>query len=356
MGLLSFTRPSSWYRSALLLVTMVFIAPAVADPLPASCAAVFEKRAIGMIVPNRAGGGFDTYGRAIAKGLGEVIGSRVPVSNMVGGGGLIAMSEVADQTEDEILLYVDGVEQVVNTTDATDLLPFGSDAFDILGIFYTEPEAWLAPIGTDLGDPEVSELVFSTSSLESNFVPMVMAAEALGFSIEVVAGYGGSGESMAAVMRGETDLTTASLTSTLRGAASGELEVVMVVSDSPSSRVPNVRPMVGPGSIFEARATLWTEAEREKRQSIAETVLTLGTTRRAIFTASSIDPEALACLRAATDAVMVSDTFVEGLEKQGRSVDPDLSSDAQDIYGQVRAAFEERADEVARMLEEFGAD
>lgn len=354
------SRSAVWPKLPFCAVSLFFAValsqPSLADPLPASCSNALDNRAIAMIVPNRAGGGFDTYGRAVAKVLGETIGGHIPVSNVPGGGGVLAMRLVAGQAEDEILLYIDGVEELVNTTDFTDLIPYGSDAFDILGVVYTEPEAWLAPIGMDLTQPDLTELLFATQSLESNFVPLVMAADALGFSIDVVDGYGGSGEAFAAVLRGETDLTTASLTSTLRGAKSGDLELVMVVSDSVVPEAPNVPPFFGPNSIFEARATSWTEAERREREALAETVLALGMTRRAIFTASSVNNDILDCLRTALDRVLVSDAFVSGLELQGRPVDPVLSADAQDLFDQVRNAFEERSSDVARMLEEFETD
>ncbi|WP_300582063.1 Bug family tripartite tricarboxylate transporter substrate binding protein [Marivita sp.] len=348
-----------WFSLALLcwaislFVVMGLSNQASAQFHSTSCQKVLDDRTVGMIVPNQAGGGYDTYGRAVAKHLGEVIGMRIPVSNVPSGGGLLAMSQVAGQTEDEILLYTDGVEEVLSTTDATDLLQFGSDAFEILGIVYTEPEAWLAQAGLDLRQPALTELVFSTSSIDSNFVPLVIAAKALGFSFEVVAGYGGSGEAIAAVLRGETDLTTASLTSTLRGAANGDLELVMVVSDYPSSKAANVPPMFGPGSIFEARSASWTDAERKEREALAQIVLTLGTTRRAIFTASSVDAEILTCLRAALDTVLASEAFVADLEAQGRSVEPVLSPTAQELFSRMRNAFEQHAGEVSRMRQEF---
>jgi tripartite-type tricarboxylate transporter receptor subunit TctC len=336
-----------------LIVVMVFSNQANAQLHSTSCQEVLDGRTVGMIVPNQAGGGYDTYGRAVAKHLGEIIGMRIPVTNVPSGGGLLAMNQVAGQTADEILLYADGVEEVLSTTDATDLLQFGSDAFEILGIVYTEPEAWLAQAGLDLRQPSLTELVFSTSSIESNFVPLVIAAKALGFSFQVVAGYGGSGEAIAAVLRGETDLTTASLTSTLRGATNGDLELVMVVSDHPSSKAANVPPMFGPGSIFEARSASWTDAERKEREALVQIVLTLGTTRRAIFTASSVDAEILTCLRAVLDTVLVSEAFVAGLEAQGRSVEPVLSVTAQEIFSRMRNAFEQHASEVSSLRQEF---
>lgn len=318
-----------------------------------SCQGALDGRSVGMIVPNQAGGGYDTYGRAVAQALGDIMGVRIPVSNVPSGGGLMAMSLVAEQTADDVLLYVDGVEEVLNTTDATDLLPFGSDAFEILGIVYTEPEAWIGRAGLDLSQPSLTELVFSTSSIESNFVPLVIAAKALGFSFEVVAGYGGSGEAIAAVLREETDLTTASLTSTLRGAKGGDLELAMVVSDHPSSKAPTVPPMFGPGSIFEARAATWSDAERKEREALVQTVLALGTTRRAIFTGGRVEANITTCLRDALDTVLVSETFVAGLEAQGRSVEPVLSSDAQETFLRMRTAFEQHSSVVSRVRNEF---
>lgn len=360
--MLSLARPSSWCttwlasrcRPALLLVTMACAAPASANTLPISCEQALKSQPISLIVPNKAGGGYDTYGRAIAKELGNLIGTRIRVSNVFGGGGLMAMSQVSSQTEDEILLLVDGVEEVVNSTDGSGDMTFGSDAFAILGIIYTEAEAWIAPPGMDLSDQALSDLVFSTSSISSNFVPLVIASEALGFSIEVIGGYGGSGEAIAAVLRGETDLTTASVSSALRAADNNDLELVMVISDRPDARAANVRPFLGTNSVFEARSVLWTDTERTERQALAEMVLALGTTRRALFTASKVAPDKLACLQAATDLALTSDVLTESLARQSRAVEPVLSSDAQVIFERVRTAFADHIDTINKMRTESG--
>lgn len=337
------------------LAVSVCAGPAFAETLSPSCVDAFENQSIGLIVPNRAGGGYDTYGRAIANELGDLIGTRIPVSNVVGGGGLMAMSQVVNQTEDEILLIVDGVEEIVNSTDGNDIVSFGSNAFEILGIYYTEEEVWLANPEIDFGDPDLSQLVFSTSSIDSNFVSLVIASEALGFSIEVIGGYGGSGEAIAAVLRGETDLTTASLTTTMRAAENNnDLALAMIVSDKPAAAAPSIRPMMGPNSIFEARSAHWTEEERNDRKVLAETVLALGTTRRAIFTASNVAPDMLTCLRTATDHVLSSDTLADTLIQQGRGVAPILSLDAQQIFARVQTTFDRHAEQIAKMREEFG--
>lgn len=343
-------------RSLTALAVSVCAVPAFADTLPQSCVNALESQSIGLIVPNRAGGGYDTYGRAIANELGDLIGTRIHVSNVVGGGGLMAMSQVANQTEDEILLIVDGVEEIVNSTDGNDILPFGSNAFEMLGIFYTEQEVWLANPEIDFSDPSLSQLVFSTSSIDSNFVPLVIAAKALGFSFEVIGGYGGSGEAIAAVLRGETDLTTASLTTTMRAAENNndDLALAMIVSDEPVAAAPSIRPMIGPNSIFDARSANWTEEERNDRKELAETVLALGTTRRAIFTASSVAPDILTCMRTAVDHVLSSDALADTLILQGRSVAPLPSLVSQEIFSRVQTTFDRHAEQIAEMREEFG--
>ncbi|MEN8685278.1 MAG: hypothetical protein ABF305_16275, partial [Marivita sp.] len=76
-------------------------AQVIGENLSASCVARLSEAPITVVVPNEAGGGYDTYARAFAAGLEELSGETVRVSNMPAAGGRLAYTEVVRQSPDE---------------------------------------------------------------------------------------------------------------------------------------------------------------------------------------------------------------------------------------------------------------
>lgn len=336
------------------IATSAMMGQAGTPQLSDACVMRLSDRPVTVVVPSRPGGGYDTYARAIASEMEHTIGYTVRVINVGGAGGAIALAQVEAQSDDEILIYINDIGSLVNSTDTTASLGFGSDAFEILSVFLSEPETWLATENLDLVDPDLSQLIFSTTSLGSNLVPIALASDVLGLTVQIVPGYDGSAESTAAVMRGETDLTTASLSSARKSARSSDLEPVMVISDGPAKQAPDLPYLLGPGSVFDRRSVNWSEAERTQKLELGKTVVTLATTRRALFTAATVDEETLSCLRVATDLTLSSERLAAQLEQQRRPLDPQSSEKSRQIFTDVRQAFAENRDVIRAQADAFG--
>jgi tripartite-type tricarboxylate transporter receptor subunit TctC len=69
------------------MLTRLAAAAAVANVLSAPAQAAYPERAIDMIIPFGAGGGFDTLGRAVASRIQETLGVSILIRNMPGAGG-----------------------------------------------------------------------------------------------------------------------------------------------------------------------------------------------------------------------------------------------------------------------------
>lgn len=82
-------------RRALLKAGLAAIAVTAASIMPVLSADWKPKRPINVIVPYGAGGGVDTYGRALARGIQAKVGAPVVIVNKPGAGGLTGSAEAA---------------------------------------------------------------------------------------------------------------------------------------------------------------------------------------------------------------------------------------------------------------------
>ena len=98
-----------WGKSMFLVVLMAFglFGTGVA-------AGDYPSRTIEVIVGWGAGGGTDTFARAIAKPASEILGQAVPVKNMQGASGAIAGDYMTRQPADGYTLWVMGSNYAVN--------------------------------------------------------------------------------------------------------------------------------------------------------------------------------------------------------------------------------------------------
>lgn len=306
-----------------------------------------------IIVANRAGGGYDTYARAFAPALSAASGARVDVVNVPGGGGRIALSQVAKQSSGDLLLLIENFADLAGATEGDPEFDVKASEFVALGVIISEPTAWLGRSDIDLSDPDLTNLVASASSLTSNLIKDGLVARALGIDMSVVAGYGGSSETAAAVMRGEADVTSQTITTVLRNVAGTGLKTVLVLSDTSDERAPDAAVLAGPNGLVELRAKGLDEAEKAARRSTAEQAMSLTTVSRAFLSAASLGDATVACLRAATDIALVDPKFVDTATAQGRPVDTRGSDFAAQSYLATVDAYTRILPELETMAKEL---
>ncbi len=324
-----------------------------AQSLTESCVARLSAQPISMVVPNQAGGGYDSYARAIAPVLADVIGARVGVVNMPGGGGRLAILHVATQTDREIRLIVENFTDLIAGTDGDVSVAIPATDFAPLGIIFTEPAAWLGRGDIDLAAEGLNGLDASASSTLSNLADIGLVGRAIGLNIRVIAGYDGSSETAAAILRGEADITSQSLTTVLRRTEGTGLALLLVLQDSPAAQAPDALLLGGPDGLLERRIANLPPHEQEARRAMARAAMTVATATRGLLTVSRLDPELLACLRAATDVALASPDFAAAADSQGRPVEARPSQDAIDAFEAARLTFLELSDDLLDIAAEL---
>jgi tripartite-type tricarboxylate transporter receptor subunit TctC len=287
--------------------------------LSAECSGKLADKRLLVIVPNAAGGGYDTYGRALAPVFEQVAGLRADVVNMPGAGGLVALTRLTTSGPEDLVVMVENINDVLRSELAEGAEPW-IEKVKILGVFHNEPSAWLGRPGTSLGTPGTKFVAAAASS--DSLVEFKLGGQAIGLNIEMISGYGGSKETEAALLRGEADLASNSLTTSLKGAASGDLEILMLLSDKPNPRAPGVPHLAGEDGLAAEYAKTLPAEDRALHIERAGLAADLSFDIRAIFSSATMRPDLQACLGEAAQEVIFSDAFRDAAEKQGRPVTP----------------------------------
>ena len=179
----------------------------------------YDGKSIKVTVRSASGNAYDAYARLLARHMGKYIPGKPNfiVINMDGAGGLLAANYLAhrasrDGTEFAALagnvataqrLGLNGVQYNIR-----ELISLGNPAGEVFTLAVkkdfpvnnlTQLRAYKTPV------------TFSASGAGSGANQIMMAMQADGFPIKIIAGYPGSADKMMAVVRGEVDATGSSL-------------------------------------------------------------------------------------------------------------------------------------------------
>lgn len=229
-------------KKKILLVLMAFL---IAAPSGIGlCKEFYEGKTMKIIVATKPGGGYDLYGRMLAKYMAKYLpGSKIIVKNRPGAGHIIGCSETYHAKPDGLtfgtfnrslplaqLAELKGVK-----FDLTKMSWFGSPASDLYSLVMVNkfktlddirnaPEVRLSSAGVGSQSHVTAELFKSMFKLNN---------------IKVVPGYGG-GEAELAMMRGELDGQFGSLSSLTKFVEEGNGNVVLLIGKSKPAGFSNV--------------------------------------------------------------------------------------------------------------------
>jgi len=165
----------------------------------------YPDRAITMVVPFAAGGGGDTFTRAIAEQAQERLGVNVLVENRVGGGATIGVGSVARAAPDGYTIGFVSASPVVMAPNFGELPYDPSTDLAYVARFVTSPHPMLVPSGKPWQDFEelvaymrenpgrlrwstaavrgaphvATEALFATLGIEGTYIPMQGSSEVL---------------------------------------------------------------------------------------------------------------------------------------------------------------------------------
>lgn len=335
-----------WGMVAMLLCAGAVDAQTAA--LSTACGPRLQHQRLGLVVPHAAGGGFDAYARALAPVLESLTGARVTVSNIPNG--ILAQQAVAEG----------GSAPRIGLFQTSQLIPVGrpgtpdpAERFAFLGTVTSEFQAWA-------GRPDFSlaafgakaPLVAASSDPMADIVDIGFVAHLLDIPFRTNAGYAGAPDRYAAVLRGEADVASNSVTSTLKAVAGGDLKPVLLVANGPMAELPGVPWLAGPGSWAEQRARGLEPAARERVLQLAAAVVDLSRQHRVLAVSARTEPALLSCLEAAVTAALFHPEFARASRAVGRSVAPLDAAATRVEVARIVAGARVHAELIGRLLNE----
>jgi tripartite-type tricarboxylate transporter receptor subunit TctC len=211
---------------------------------------VFKGKQLNFVIRSAAGGGNDLYGRLVARHMVKYIpGSpSAIVTNMPGGGGLVAANYIAsrarkDGTEigvlDRDLAVVQRLGVAAVRFDVRTMIPLGSAASEIY--------AWV--VRPDAGVKSLAELRngkkpirMSGTGAGTTAVQQIVLMERDGFAVNVVTGFSGTSEKVLAVLRGDVQGTNGTYESLQTAIREEKLHVFARLGAHPDLKgVPDLR-------------------------------------------------------------------------------------------------------------------
>lgn len=255
---------------------------------------------IDMIVPFSAGGGNDTFVRALQPLLEEKLGQDLVIRNLAGGGGAVGMSRAVASEPDGYTLLA--ASNAMLTLEAMGNVAFTHDDFDFIAKVVEEP--YVIAVGGDSQYENIDDLVEAATSGtrikvgvsgvgSSAHIAAVAIANRTGADFNIIP-YPGGSEAISAAMGDHADavvLGGAELRSALE---SGRLKALAMTYDQRSDSLPDVptfqesgydltltvwRGIAAPKGLPEEAEQKWVEAIQQiiDDGSYEETATNLGT-------------------------------------------------------------------------------
>lgn len=308
-------------RAAALLMAATFLAP-VAPVAAQSVEDFYKGKQMRFVIRSATGGGYDLYGRLIARHIvNHVPGKPTMIpQNMPGGGGITAanyMAEVApkDGTHLTMIGQALPLDQALGFTPSfkADLRSFNwiGNVSDSNMLTYT----WRAsPIKT-MEDAKKREAIIGATGAGdlSSWIPEVYNS-VLGTKFKVIDGYKSYGEVRLAMERGEAEGYGANPLSAMLSIQPEALKdklynIIVQIGIKRDPQIPDV-PLL---------AELTNDPEKKEVLEFISKGLAVG---RPIGTTPGVPPDRVAALRKAFDAMLKDAAFLDEAKKQNADIGP----------------------------------
>lgn len=262
-------------------------------------AADYPTKNINMIVPFSAGGGNDTFVRALQPLLEEQLGETLVIRNIAGGGGAVGMSRAVASEPDGYTLLA--ASNAMLTLEAMGNVAFTHDDFDFLAKIVEEP--YLIAVSSESPYQDIGSLVEATSSDSirvgtsgvgsSAYITGNAIANRTGANFNLIP-YPGGSEAISAAMGGHVEAVVLGGAELRSAIESGRLNALATTYAERSDNLPEVptfqesgydltltvwRGIVGPKGMPSEVADQWVAAIQQivEDGSYEETANNLGT-------------------------------------------------------------------------------
>jgi tripartite-type tricarboxylate transporter receptor subunit TctC len=208
-------------------IAVVFLATALAGPVRAQSPVDFKGETITIQIGYGPGGGYDTYGRALARHLGRFLPGNPVVTpkNMPGAGSLRAANHIyLLSATDPVEIAIFSASAAMEPLMGNDQAKFEATRFGWIGSMNQDVSfcgVWQGPgipnTFSDMLKRDSKELIFGSAgpAAISHQHPLILK-NVLGANIRVIAGYAGQKEVNLAMQRGEVHGTCALFVSSIK--------------------------------------------------------------------------------------------------------------------------------------------
>jgi tripartite-type tricarboxylate transporter receptor subunit TctC len=281
----------------------------------------YKSHSVTLGVPNSAGGGYDVYGRALARHLGKHIPGKptIVVQDVPAAGGMVLANQFYNSApkDGSYIGMIRGTvvqEQVYKSPQ----VQFDARKFEWIGNMNSDYDACVvsakSPVKTIEDFYKYDTAVGASGAGAQSFTFPLAYRDLLGMKFKVIAGYPGTPERMLAVERGELDGFCGISLSTFRSqlaeqAASGKIRLIAQASTRKDPRYPDL-----PNILDQAKTP-----ELHQALEFLFIPLTLG---RALAAPPGTPPDRLEILRKATMQAMKDPEFLEDVKKLNFDVEP----------------------------------
>ncbi|SON57189.1 Tripartite tricarboxylate transporter family receptor [Hartmannibacter diazotrophicus] len=288
----------------------------------------FKGKTVEMVVPFSAGGGFDTYGRMVAKFMGDQLGAaNMIVRNQPGAGGLLATNQTWATKPDGLTIQLIAISGMVAAElGGADGVLFKTNEFSWIGRISGEPDViTTAPDGGIKTGEDVRAIAaerkvrVGSTGLGS---PQYIGSQLLAMFMDdgrVITGFSGSQEVYTSLQRGELDLFVSSLSAAEAAEKAETGRVLWIFGTEGLPERPNVPPLSSA-----------VDAKFERLIQVQADITSAG---RALAGPPGMDKDRLQCLRDAFDRTMASDELKAEAKMLNRPIEPLAGSQLAALIG-----------------------
>ncbi|MFA9431926.1 Bug family tripartite tricarboxylate transporter substrate binding protein [Egicoccus sp. AB-alg2] len=281
------------------------------------------------------GGGYDAYVRLIAPYLEEQLGATVVINNEPGAGGLVALNNLlASPPDGTQVMLINGSGIAGSALAEAEGVNFELEDLTYLARVYAGPK--LIGSGPDSGYETLEDLenaddpfLFGASGPgASTYVEALLVMEILGYPYEIVTGYDGSSDVLAAMLVGEVDGIIVDLDTLGPTVDEGDaIPILLTGTEERSDQVPDT-PIL---------RELDLDSEQQELVDAFEALLDLG---RSLVAHPDTPDELVQTLRTAFDNILTDPDFVEDAESQGRPIGYVDAAGVEDLVDTITQAPE----------------
>lgn len=300
--------------AAAMLATGLAVAPTAMAQENDAVADFYKDKTVSVVIRSTPGGGYDFYGRLIARHIGKYIpgNPEVIAVNRPGAGGLVATNYMFNRApKDGTEILIPARELAVSERLGGDEIRYKTLEFEPLGSVSKSTRVWLA--GPDVPVENLEDLKnyrdnhgqdfsFAVSGRSAGSYQLALMLQESSYPVKIITGYEGTSDQTLAVLRGEAQGTINTYGSALDQINDEGFKVITKLGDHPD--------LADVDSVKDGLTGVWLQVA-----DVLEGQMLVG---RPFFTAPGVPEERVKALQEAFKKVVEDPQAAEEAKRAGR--------------------------------------